>query len=303
MTEENTALTTKPNGVIGVNMRELRDVAELIFASKVYGDIQTKEAAAIKVIAGMEYGFSPFQSMSMFDFIQGRPTLNAHGKATLINSSGDFRLKINELTPTNCSISVVRKSDNGEWKVINTSTFSWEDAKNAELTNGKNAHSWKKYPRNMLFARCVSNIWRWVTAELNVRQLGPIKEFEAEELQAESAGETNGNGTINAGQTIDGEIIDGEVVDTSTGEVIEPPDHTEPEITAEQPEDVDEPAEPIERSPESILADLLTDVKDKLNLMPARESQELLNGRKPAAMDLKQLQAFNAEIDKKLGTC
>lgn len=214
MSESNTALMNRPNSIIGVNKRELDAVAELIFKSKVFGDIQNQEAAAIKIIAGLEKGFTPFQSMAMFDFIQGRPTLNAHGKATLINSSGDFRLKINELTATNCSISVVRKSDGGEWKVISTRTFSIEDAKDAELTTGNNKHSWKKYPRNMLFARCVSNIWRWDTAELNVRKLDPgqIQEFEAEELALDGEVE-NGNGNGSA-------VIDGEIVDVQTGEVL-----------------------------------------------------------------------------------
>lgn len=208
MTTENTALQVRPNAVIGVNMKELEAVASLIFNSKVYGDIQTKEAAAIKVAAGMEFGFTPFQSMSMIDFIQGRPTLNAHGKASLINSSGDYRLKINELTPMNCSISVCRKSDGGEWKVINTQTFTIEDAKTAELTTGKNAHSWKRYPRNMLFARCVSNIWRWDTAELNLRKLQPgaVAEFEADELLLDDS------------NAIDGELVESEPVDTAAEE-------------------------------------------------------------------------------------
>jgi hypothetical protein len=285
---QNTSLATKPNAVLGVNMRELSDVAALIFNSKVFGDIQTKEAAAIKVIAGMEFGFSPFQSMSMFDFIQGRPTLNAHGKATLINSSGDFRLKINELTSANCSISVVRKSDTGEWKIINTETFSIEDARIAELTNGKNAHSWKKYPRNMLFARCVSNIWRWDTAELNMRKLlpGQIQEFEAEELDAESAGLLEVNETV-----IDGEIIEAAPVAESPARratdtefsgpaieaepVFDEPDHVAPEVIAPEPEDTDaaadasaEEAETVEAEPidedESKLADLRIAVKEAL---------------------------------------
>lgn len=200
------------NQVIGMNMRDLNDAAALIFDSKVFGDLQSKEAAAIKIIAGAEKGFTPFQSMAMFDFIQGRPTLNAHGKATLINSSGDFRLKIIELTPSKCVIDVLRNT-NGEWKKVNTSSFTIEDAALAELTTGANKHSWKKYPRNMLFARCVSNIWRWDCAELNTRKISPdqINEFTADELAEDDV------------NVIEGEIVmdDGETVDTATGEVID----------------------------------------------------------------------------------
>ena len=224
MTQEATtqAMERRPvNAVIGMNMRDLNDAASLIFKSKVFGDIASQEAAAIKIIAGAEKGFTPFQSMSMFDFIQGRPTLNAHGKATLINSSGDFRLKIVELTAKACVIDVLRNS-NGEWKVINTSSFTIDDAALAELTTGANKHSWKKYPRNMLFARCVSNIWRWECAELNTRKLSSdqINEFTADELNEDDL------------QLVEGEIVvEGETVDTSTGEVVdaEPVEWTEHE--------------------------------------------------------------------------
>lgn len=202
-----------------MNMRDLNDVASLIFSSKVFGDLQSQEAAAIKIIAGAEKGFTPFQSMAMFDFIQGRPTLNAHGKATLINSSGDFRLKIKTLTTTECVIDVCRKNDQGEWKVINTSSFTIKDAADAELTTGANKHSWKKYPRNMLFARCVSNIWRWDCAELNTRKFNPehINEFEADELAED-----------------DPNVIDGEVVAN----------------TETPPADVTVEAEPVDETPE-----------------------------------------------------
>ncbi len=197
-----------------MNLRDLNDAAALVFESKVFGDIQTKEAAAIKIVAGNEYGFSPFQSMSMIDFIQGRPTLNAHGKATLINSSGDFRLKIKTLTAAECEIDVYRKSDAGDWKVINTSKFTIEDAAVAELSTGKNAHSWKKYPRNMLFARCVSNIWRWDCAELNTRRFtqGNIVEFEADELAVDDAE------PLPSAEFIDAEMVDAEAVEAAASE-------------------------------------------------------------------------------------
>lgn len=296
--QEVTALTTRPNAVIGVNMRELRDVADLIFKSKVFGDIQSQEAAAIKVIAGMEMGFSPFQSMSMFDFIQGRPTLNAHGKATLINSSGDFRLKINELTAKNCSISVVRKSDDGQWKVINTETFSWDDAVTAGLTTGNNAHSWKKYPRNMLFARCVSNIWRWDTAELNVRKLNPaqIVEFEAEELN-EDGPSANGNGNY-----VEGEIVE---EPAATQEYVESDfplgaDHTDPSVTAPEPPDTDEPdGAPIDIA-ESRRLDLVTAVNalitEKIGGLPS-DQKRFLKGRVIANESTEALEGMLAELN------
>lgn len=224
------AIAVKPrnNSLINVDMTDLSAVASLIFNSKIFGDIQTKEAAAIKILAGMEYGFEPLQAMSMFDFIQGRPVLNAHGKATLINSSGDFRMHTKSLTPKECIIDVLRKNDQDEWKVIATRTFTWQDAVDAEYTSGKNAHSYKKTPRNMLFARNVSNIWRWDCAELNTRDWSSaqIQEFETPaEIEAEAGGEPQPEAP-----PVDENVIEGEIVETDP----EPIDGTpEPEIAAD----------------------------------------------------------------------
>lgn len=226
------AIAVKPprnNSLINVDMTDLSAVASLIFNSKIFGDIQTKEAAAIKILAGMEYGFEPLQAMSMFDFIQGRPVLNAHGKATLINSSGDFRMHTKSLTPKECIIDVLRKSDQGEWKIIATRTFTWQDAVDAEYTSGKNAHSYKKTPRNMLFVRNVSNIWRWDCAELNTRDWSSaqIQEFETPaEIEAEAGGEPQPEAP-----PVDENVIEGEVIETDP-EPIEPDPEPEPQIAA-----------------------------------------------------------------------
>ncbi len=257
MTDTALIASPKKNAIIGVSMKDLSDVSTLIFNSKVFGDLQSKEAAAIKIIAGQELGFTPFQSMSMFDFIQGRPTLNAHGKATLINSSGDFRLKIKTLTSELCEIDVCRKSDSGEWKVIGTNTFSIDDAKKAELTTGKNQHSWKKYPRNMLFARCVSNIWRWECAELNTRRFNPeqIAEFDAPEL--------NEDETVDRSAMPETTTINGETVDTRTGEVIDA-EIIEPAADMNHPHPAVEPKAPTDET--TAASTLLDDINELFKL-------------------------------------
>lgn len=276
MSENNTtAIQKRPSKLLGLDMSDLSSVAGLIFNSKVYGDIQTKEAAAIKIVAGMEYGFNPFQSMSMIDFIQGRPTLNAHGKATLINSSGDFRIKIVTLTPQLCEIDVCRKNDQGEWKVVNRNTFSIEDAKQAELTTGKNAHSWKKYPRNMLFARTVSNIWRWDCAELNMRHFNQdqIAEFSAPELDESPDVQPEQTPT----QTIE---VEGEQIDAMTGEIIEGEAVVDSESTSELTYD----------EAKAMVDGCVAEMADA-------DVKAILNGRKIDTMDAKQLVALMDELN------
>lgn len=227
MTNQATALEKKGiNTLININMDDLMSVADLIFKSGVFGDIQSAAQAAMKVLAGKEVGFDPFQSQSMFDFIQKRTVLNAHGKATLINSSSDYRLHTKELTPKNCVIDVLRKNGTGEWKTVATRTFTWQDAVDAGYTTGANAHSYKKTPRNMLFARNVSNIWRWDCAELNTRKPSRIEEFETPpELLAETASGSSVD-------YIDAEIIT-EMPEASAQEQPESPDVTAPELSGE----------------------------------------------------------------------
>lgn len=191
-TSNSQALATRYNALLGVNEADLTSTAQMIFESGVFGDIKNRGQAAVKIMAGQELGFTPLQSMEMFDFIQNKPVKNAHCKATLINASGTYRLKNIEFTPKQSVIELCRKDSDGNWAVVNRHTFTIEDARQAGLTTGPNKHSWEKYPRNMLFARNVSNIWRWETPELNVRrhQLGSIETFETpqelvEELKAD----------------------------------------------------------------------------------------------------------------------
>lgn len=219
MTNMTTALTVqdKINPLVRLNLRDVADVAALIFASRTYDGIESKEQAAIKIIAGAEYGFSPFQSMSMVDFIKGRPTLNAHAKATLIKSSGDYNFRILELSNQVCKIEIFRKNGQGEFKSLNITSFTIADAEAAQLTTGANAHSWRKFPRNMLFARAISNIWRWDCPDLNTRfgqgrQVPDLQEFEPPvELITEFQGEANDQPAAHVDDEIAETYVDGKI--------------------------------------------------------------------------------------------
>jgi hypothetical protein len=65
-----------------------------------------------------------------------------------------------------------------------TSVFTIEDARAADLIAGKNGHTWKKYARNMLFARALTNGARWHCADVFG---GPV--YTPEEMGAAVDGE------------------------------------------------------------------------------------------------------------------
>lgn len=116
----------------------------------------TKAAQAIvKIQAGQEMGISPFASMSGIHMIKGKPTIGANIMASCVKRSGKYNYRVKEMTEKVCSIDFM---EGGE--VIGTSTFTIEDAKKAGTQN------LEKFPRNMLFARAMSNGVKWFTPDV-----------------------------------------------------------------------------------------------------------------------------------------
>lgn len=114
---------------------------------------KTPEAVLTAILYGKELGFSPIRAVNSIDVIQGKPTLQAQAlKALAIQHGG--KIETIEWTDKKCSLRGVR----GDWK--EEVTFTWEDAALQELTSKPN---WKKLPKAMLYARCVSilvrNMW------------------------------------------------------------------------------------------------------------------------------------------------
>ena len=98
-------------------------------------------------------GFGPFAAMSDIHIIQGKPVVGANLMAAAVKSHPRYDYRVTANTPTEVTIEYYQ-----EGKSIGRSTFTMDDAKAAGI-NGKD--NWKKYPRNMLFARAMSNGVRW----------------------------------------------------------------------------------------------------------------------------------------------
>jgi hypothetical protein len=118
-----------------------------------FGDSRDVVKAAVKIMAGRELGIGPFQSMAGIYEIRGKLTLSANLIAATVRRSRDYDYKVQHLDDGKCTIEFFRNE-----KPIGVSTFTTEDARKAGLVNGDN---WRKYPRNMLFARAMSNGARW----------------------------------------------------------------------------------------------------------------------------------------------
>lgn len=194
----------------------LEDIGELLVKSGMFTDTKSIAQAVVKVQAGREIGLGPVESMRAFDVIEGKVSASADLLATLVKRSERYDYAPVDLSPTVCRIQFYQ-----DGKALGVSEFTIEDAKAAGLAN---KDVWKKYPRNMLFARAMSNGVAWfcpdVTSGARIYVEGEIGGQEPEPpppaaAQSVVVAEQNGDTTVTEhnGATL--------VVDVVTGEVVE----------------------------------------------------------------------------------
>lgn len=113
-------------------------------------DVQSAQAC-MKIMMGMEYGLSPTIAMKAIHSISGNLTLSYQLIGALIKRSPKYDWKLIKDTHTNefCQIDFF---ENGE--LAGSSTYTKADAERAGLW-GKG--QWLKNPKNMVFARAMSN--------------------------------------------------------------------------------------------------------------------------------------------------
>ena len=130
-------------------------IGETFFKSGMFADIKSAQQAVVKIMAGAEMGISPFAAMSGIHIIQGKPTIGAGLMAARVKGFGKYDYKVLEHSDKICSIEYFQ---NG--KSLGVSTFTIEDARKAGTKN------LDKFPKNMLFARAMSNGVKWYTPDI-----------------------------------------------------------------------------------------------------------------------------------------
>jgi hypothetical protein len=164
-----------------VSLADTMTLGKVLADSGFFADSRQAAQAVVKVLAGREIGFGPVASMTGINIIQGRVALSANLIAAAVKRSGRYDYRVIELTDDNCRIDYFEKGRDR----IGSSSFSKADAVRAGTKN------MDRFPRNMLFARAMSNGAKWYCADIFG---GPI--YTPEELGA----------NVNE----DGEIVDGE---------------------------------------------------------------------------------------------
>lgn len=159
------------SAIVPRNVSELEQLGHITSASGFFQDAKAAAQAMVKIQAGLEMGLNPIQAMTSINVIKGKITLSAGLLAALIKRAG-YKYRVLKHDDTICEISM--KDPDGE--ELGTTSFSMADAKRAGLTGG----NWARYPKNMLFARCISNAARFHAPEVC---LGVYETSEMQEIQ------------------------------------------------------------------------------------------------------------------------
>lgn len=128
-------------------------IGEVFAKSGMFPDVKSQAQAVVKILAGKELGLSPFESMGSIYVVSGRLALASKAMSGLIKKSKKYDYAIKKLDETECTIDILKGDE-----LVGSTTFTFKDAAKAGLVNKDN---WKNYPKNMLFARALSNACRF----------------------------------------------------------------------------------------------------------------------------------------------
>ncbi len=147
----------RPSPITIESAMDVRDLGEIFHQSGLFQDIRSAAQAIVKVLKGRELGIPPLEAMTTINIIRGKVALSAQAMAALIKRSQRYRFLVRRHDEGACHIEFFERA-NGAWEPMGISQFTIEDARRADVAGGEN---WRRYPRNMLYARALSNGARW----------------------------------------------------------------------------------------------------------------------------------------------
>jgi hypothetical protein len=129
---------------------EAHHLGSLLADSGYFDDARDAAKAAVKVMAGAELGIGAVAAMRGVDIIKGEVSLSAGLVAALVRGSERYDYEIERWDDGGCTLVFTR-----DGKPLNPPvTFDHSDAVKAQLAGGTN---YQRYPRNMYFARAMTN--------------------------------------------------------------------------------------------------------------------------------------------------
>jgi len=170
-----------------MQVKDIMDMSKMFVESGMFTDAKSVAQAFVKIQAGQEIGLAPFASMSGINVIMGKPTFGASVIASSVKGSAKYDFEVKEFNDKVCSIDFFEGK-----KLLGNSTFTAEDAKKQSTKN------MDKFPKNMLYARAMSNGQKWFCPDVfqmavyvpeempEVTEDAPHTVIEAQPLQIET---------------------------------------------------------------------------------------------------------------------
>jgi len=137
-----------------LDLTRTTDIAKVFVQSGYWSEVGSGSKAMVKVMAGREMGIGAFTAMQGINIIKGKLQLTANLLASMVKMSDKYDYRVRELTNEICRLEFFLLVNGQEPESLGFSDFSWGDAQTAGLATG---NVWKSYPRNMMFARAMSN--------------------------------------------------------------------------------------------------------------------------------------------------
>lgn len=142
------------NNQLAIANMPIMELGQVLAQSGYFQDSKQAAQAVVKVMAGAELGFPPIMSMNGIYFINGRIAMSAQLMASAIKArKPHYDYKVLIINDEECTIEFFEDGQS-----VGVSEFTIKDAKRAQTKN------LDKYPRNMLFARAISNGAKWYCA-------------------------------------------------------------------------------------------------------------------------------------------
>lgn len=164
------------SGDSAIAVRSLDDISRI---SKIFinsgmfkGDKSISQAqqvyqAGVKIIAGVEFGIQPFAAMRGINIINGNAEMSANLMAAKVKKHPKYDYRVKQWDKNGCTLTFFEIPYPGapreKWDELGDSSFDHDDAVTAQLAGGQN---WKKFARNMYFARAMSNGVRIFTPDV-----------------------------------------------------------------------------------------------------------------------------------------
>tara|TARA_R110002110_G_scaffold23196_1_gene88827 strand:- start:4069 stop:5268 length:1200 start_codon:yes stop_codon:yes gene_type:complete len=147
---ETTAVVVKDT----MSLSDVMQLGSIALASGNFPDLRNNEQAIVRIMAGRELGLQPMTALRDLYVVEGKVAMSSGLIASMVRNHPKYDYRITTMDNDMCELEFFE----GEFP-IGKSKFTIEDAKQAGIY--RQGSGWTKYPRNMLFARALTNGARW----------------------------------------------------------------------------------------------------------------------------------------------